>query len=104
MRTIPNKLRVYIGTLLALALIVGLAMPMQTALAVPAPTIVYDAIPNPLAPNYPSLGFQATQTAEFGDYVHLAGTNRTRRTSVTRVIASTGLTRSRSTSIAITSA
>jgi len=80
MRTIPNKLRVYIGTLLALALIVGLAMPMQTALAVPAPTIVYDAIPNPLAPNYPSLGFQATQTAEFGDYVHLAGTNRALRT------------------------
>ena len=77
MRTIPNKLRFYIGALLALALIVGLAMPMQTALAaLPAPTIVYDAITNPLAPNYPSLGFQATQTAEFGDYIHLAGTNR----------------------------
>jgi len=29
-----------------------------------------------LAPNYASLGFQATQTAEFGDFVHLTGTNR----------------------------
>lgn len=37
---------------------------------------VYDAIPNPLPPNVASLGFQANHTAEFGDYVHLAGTAR----------------------------
>ncbi len=41
-----------------------------------AQTTVYNAVPNTLAPSYASLGFQATQTAEFGDYVHLAGTNR----------------------------
>jgi len=46
-----------------------------------APTaIVYDAIPNPLPGNVASLGFQATQTSEFGDHIHLAGTNRILRT------------------------
>lgn len=39
-------------------------------------TIAYNRIPNPLPPNYPSLGFQATSTAEFGDLVTLAGTAR----------------------------
>lgn len=37
---------------------------------------VYNSVPSPLAPNYVSLGFQATQTAEFGDFVHLGGTTR----------------------------
>ena len=41
-----------------------------------AQTVVYDAVPGTLDPNYPSQPFQAQQTAEFGDYVHLAGTNR----------------------------
>ncbi len=38
---------------------------------------VYDALPS-VSPetNYPSLGFQATQTSEFGDYIHLDGTAR----------------------------
>ena len=36
----------------------------------------YNAIPSPLAPNYPSQPFQAQQTNEFGDYVHLGGTAR----------------------------
>ena len=39
-------------------------------------TIAYNHIPNPLPPNYPSLGYQATQTAEFGDLVTLSGTAR----------------------------
>ena len=73
-----TKLSSYISAFLFLALIAGLAMPMQ---AVRADTvIVYDATSNPLPPNLPSLGFQATQTSEFGDYVHLAGTNRALRT------------------------
>ena len=38
---------------------------------------IYDAIPNPLPPNLPSLGYQATSTAEFGDYIAFAGTGRT---------------------------
>ena len=43
---------------------------------------VYNATPNPLPPNVASLGFEATSTSEFGDYVHLAGTDR-RLTTVT---------------------
>jgi hypothetical protein len=42
--------------------------------------IVYDAIPNPPPGNVASHGFEATSTSEFGDYVHLAGTNRILRT------------------------
>jgi hypothetical protein len=38
--------------------------------------VVYNAVPATLAPNYPSQAFQAQQTSEFGDYVHLGGTDR----------------------------
>ena len=37
---------------------------------------IYDSIPAPLPPNVPSLGYQATSTAEFGDYIAFAGTAR----------------------------
>jgi hypothetical protein len=60
-----------INGLLTLAFMAVLAVSPASA-----QVAVYDAVPATLAPNYPSLGFQATQTAEFGDYVHLAGTNR----------------------------
>jgi len=46
------------------------------------PSVIYDATPNPLPGNVASLGFQATQTAEFGDEVVFAGENR-RLTGVT---------------------
>ena len=39
-------------------------------------SVVYNAVPSPLPPNVASLGFQATSTSQFGDYVHLAGTDR----------------------------
>ncbi|MFA6016543.1 MAG: HYR domain-containing protein [Patescibacteria group bacterium] len=38
--------------------------------------VVYDAVPSVTNINYPSLGFQATQTSEFGDYIHLGGSDR----------------------------
>ena len=41
-----------------------------------ATSVVYNALPDPLPPNAPSQPFQAQQTFEFGDYVHLGGTNR----------------------------
>lgn len=46
-----------------------------------APAVVYDALPSvtPLT-NYASLGFQATQTQEFGDYIHLGDTARILKT------------------------
>ena len=37
---------------------------------------VYNNIPSPMPPNVPSLGYQATSTAEWGDHVMLAGTQR----------------------------
>ena len=52
----------------------------SAAQASPARSVVYNAIPSPLPPNVASLGFEATQTAEFGDYVNLAGTARTLNT------------------------
>src|SRR5688500_16515820 len=39
-------------------------------------TTVYNHIPTPLPPDVSSVGFQATQTAGFGDHVFLAGTDR----------------------------
>jgi hypothetical protein len=44
--------------------------------AVASASTVYNAVPATLAPNYPSQPFQAQQTFEFGDYVHLGGTDR----------------------------
>ena len=42
-----------------------------------ATAVAYNSIPAPLPPNVPSLGYQANQTAEFGDLIQFAGTNRT---------------------------
>jgi hypothetical protein len=64
-----SKVRVLIPMLLLVALAATQAMAQ-------AGTTVYNHIPEPLPPNVPSLGFQATQTAEFGDHVILAGTDR----------------------------
>lgn len=41
---------------------------------------VYNAIPKTLPPNVASVGFEATSTSEFGDYVHLGGANRLLKT------------------------
>jgi hypothetical protein len=64
-----------ISALLAAGLF-ALAAFAGVASAAPTPSTVYNAIPSTLPPNMASLGFQATQTSEFGDYVHLGGTNR----------------------------
>lgn len=34
---------------------------------------IYDSIPSPTPPNVPSLGYQANQTAEFGDLIQFGG-------------------------------
>ena len=66
-----------VSAALGLALAVSLFGGVNAAQAAPpSATTVYDAIPNPLPPNMASQPFQAQQTAEFGDYVHLGGTNR----------------------------
>lgn len=57
--------------------------------AVAASTLVYDNIPSSIPGNVPSVGFQATQTAEFGSQVGLASTERTDPT-VTVLMSSWG--------------
>jgi hypothetical protein len=47
-----------------------------TAALAQSGTTVYNHNPTPLPPNVASLGYQATQTSEFGDDVFLAGTDR----------------------------
>jgi hypothetical protein len=67
------------------ACLIALAAVAVTAASVGAagpPAAIYDSSPSPLPPNVVSLGYQATATAEFGDRVTFAGTNR-RLTSVT---------------------
>ncbi|WP_294178601.1 hypothetical protein [uncultured Schumannella sp.] len=59
----------------------ALAVAALAVLAAPLPahattSDAYDSIPDTLAPSYVSLGYQATQTAELGDLVELAGTDR----------------------------
>jgi hypothetical protein len=39
---------------------------------------VYNAVPSPLPPNVASVGYEATSTSEFGDYVHLSNSNPNR--------------------------
>jgi hypothetical protein len=63
-----------------ITLLVALTVAVTGATAAPVPSVVYNAIPGSLPPNMASLGFQATQTAEFGDYVHLGGTDRNLKT------------------------
>lgn len=64
----------FAATAIALAGVIGVSYTPTTAIA--ASTTVYDALPSPLPYNAPSQPFQAQQTFEFGDYVHLAGTDR----------------------------
>ncbi len=72
-----NKLYINRGfVFLIVILLVGSFYLPNLTQAVGPSAIVYDAMPSSLAPNYPSQPFQAQQTNEFGDYVHLSGTNR----------------------------
>ncbi len=63
--------------LILLAAIAGV-FALQAAQRANATTgpVIYNSIPATLAPNVASLGFEATSTSEFGDYIHLGGTDR----------------------------
>ncbi len=70
----------------------GLIGACVAALALIAPmaanaTVVYNNIPAPLPGNLPSVGFQATSTAEFGGLVEFAATQR-KEPTVTAVMSS----------------
>jgi hypothetical protein len=57
-------------------LAVTLAMALAAVATLAQGNAVYSSLPTSGTPNLPSLGYQATQTAEFGDNVFLAGTDR----------------------------
>jgi hypothetical protein len=59
-----------------MTLLVALAAFLVAGASAAPPSVVYNATPNPLPPNVASVGFEATSTSQFGDYVHLAGTDR----------------------------
>jgi hypothetical protein len=54
----------------------ALSVTLVAGSAIAASNVVYNAVPSPLPPNVASVGYEATSTSEFGDYVHLGGTNR----------------------------
>lgn len=65
-----------LGSTAALALAVtGLTIAAASPAAA-APAVVFDSIPEAQPASYPSLGYQAQATWEFGDYVLLDGGNR----------------------------
>ena len=72
-RRTENLISQFIGRFTFVILAITLAF---AATSVMAQSVVYNAVPTTLAPSYPSQPFQAQQTRQFGDYVHLAGTNR----------------------------
>lgn len=56
------------------AVLLVFAVPIPASAAT---STAYDSIPAVLPPSFPSLGYEATQTAEFGEHLQLAGTDRT---------------------------
>ncbi len=74
-RTRPFGVRALSGIAALSLAATGLAV-IAASPAAAAPAVVYDSIPDPLPPAYSSLGFQATSTSAFGDYIQLGGDNR----------------------------
>jgi hypothetical protein len=79
MRHLPLPARI---TLLGLVAALGFA-----ATPAAADTVVYDTTPSPLPPGIVSLGYEATQTSEFGDYIQLAPGNERYMTTATVTLA-----------------
>ncbi len=74
-RTRSRSARALAGALSLALAVTGLSV-IAASPAVAAPAVVYDSIPVEQPASYPSLGFQAQATHEFGDYVLLGGGNR----------------------------
>ncbi len=78
MTTVPTRLQLQnelVSARILVLLIVLLIAVSSVALAAP-PVIIYNNIPSPLPGNVQSEAFQADHTAEFGDLIQFAGTNR----------------------------
>ncbi|MBG0786082.1 MAG: hypothetical protein H0S79_13375 [Anaerolineaceae bacterium] len=69
--SIYRKLGKIFGLLVTAALLFA-SLPAMSVAAEVETSVVYDAVPETLPPSMASLGYQATSTAEFGDYIQLA--------------------------------
>jgi len=63
------------GAFPAICALLVLLLGAWSPLAVSA-SVIYDSTPSPLPPNVPSLGYQATQTSEFGDLIQFGAGGR----------------------------
>lgn len=72
---IHTKTKALVSSMLAtgIGLITAFSLPLS---AYAAGSTVYDAVPSTLPPNVVSVGFEALSMSEFGDYIHLGGSNR----------------------------
>ena len=77
----PHQRIAAVGAVAVLGLLSLAVAPPASAAMPAADSVVFNATVTPLPGNLPSVGFQATQTAEFGDAVQLAGTNRVLRSA-----------------------
>ena len=68
---IPARPAKLVAAILASAAVMAVA-----ASAASAAEVIYNSIPSPFPGNVPSLGYEATSTAEFGGQVEFAGTAR----------------------------
>ncbi len=74
-RTIPSNTRQWLAAI-ALIAVAAAALTLSRGQAV-APVAIYDAFPNGVPGNVPSVGFEATSTTEFGDHISfIAGDER----------------------------
>jgi hypothetical protein len=82
-RTRSIGFRIAFGSVLAAAMLTVAAGPVAAATP-PA----FNSIPSPLPGNVSSVGFEATGTSEFGDYIVLGGTQRSRAALPVTVVMS----------------
>jgi hypothetical protein len=67
---------------LALTVMALLMMALAATGTGAAPTVLFDSIPVPYPGGFPSLGYQATQTNEFGDHIQLVASGQKLGTAV----------------------
>jgi len=58
------------------SVIATLLLALVPTLASAQGVVIYNSTPTPVPPNVPSLGYQATSTAEFGDHIVFGGVDR----------------------------
>ena len=69
--------RGFVGAIAISMVAAAFTLGSATAASASPTPVIYNATPTPLPPNVASVGFEATQTAQFGDHIVLGDTART---------------------------